>query len=145
MPVLGPLDHSPSSTSYRAVPDLGFVPVLFSSVPEPPPSPGPLQRSASGTLHAPNSPSLSGVSSPGGGMMSPGGSKNSWNPSLHRQASVVLVPAKIETVECSIPIKVYPGLVLSCSCLVLDLADFIGSFVRNTPFRPTVTTFDDAL
>ncbi|GAA6063717.1 hypothetical protein JCM10212_001828 [Sporobolomyces blumeae] len=94
-------------TTYRAVPDLGFVPVLFSSsLPDPPPSPGPLQKTAAGAMHRPNAPSMSLSASQrdplGGGR-------------------TVLVPAKVETVECSIPIKVYPG---------------------NTPFKPTVTIFD---
>lgn len=98
MPVLGPLDTSTSHTSYRAVPDLGFVPVLFTSnVAEGPPPPGPLQRSASGASHR-TSPSLS--------------SMRAFNSPVMQQNSVVLVPAKIETVECSIPIKVYPGLVI---------------------------------
>ncbi|GAA5941573.1 Rgp1p [Sporobolomyces koalae] len=94
-------------TSYRAVPDLGFVPVLFSSsLPEPPPPPGPLQKTAAGAMHRPHAPSMSLSSSQRGDPL--GG------------ARTVLVPAKVETVECSIPIKVYPG---------------------NTPFRPTVTSF----
>ncbi|GEM10571.1 rgp1 family protein [Rhodotorula toruloides] len=92
--------------SYRAVPDLGYVPVLFSSaMPEPPPAPGPLQKAASGAHHRPT-PSMSLAR----GQQSPFGN-----------GSAVLVPAKVETVECSIPIKVYPG---------------------NTPFRPTITVFD---
>lgn len=95
MPVLGARDTSTSHTSYRAVPDLGFVPVLFSSnAPEPPPAPGPLQRSASGASLHRSSGSLSA-------------SRAQVNPV--QQASVVLVPAKVDTVECSIPIKVYPG------------------------------------
>ncbi|GAA5974982.1 hypothetical protein JCM11641_006789 [Rhodosporidiobolus odoratus] len=95
----------PQHVSYRAVPDLGFVPVPFSSAaPEPPPAPGPLQKAAAGAHHRP-SPSMSSPRS-----QSPLGN-----------GSVVLVPAKVETVECSIPIKVYPS---------------------NTPFRPTVTIFD---
>ncbi|GAA5927422.1 hypothetical protein JCM1841_000467 [Sporobolomyces salmonicolor] len=107
-----PSPYSPSNApqaiqhlSYRGVPDLGFVPVLFSSaVPEPPPAPGPLQKTASGAHHRPNaSVSMQRSQSPLG------------------NGSTVLVPAKVETVECSIPIKVYPG---------------------NTPFRPTVTVFE---
>lgn len=121
MPVLGSLDTSTNCTSYRAVPDLGFVPILFSSAAPDLPSPGPLQRSASGTSH-----------------------RSSASLSLPRttlplqQASVVLVPAKIETVECSIPIKVYPGCVLS------GYFDENGLTVllRNTPFKPTITVFD---
>ncbi|ORY75976.1 Rgp1-domain-containing protein [Leucosporidium creatinivorum] len=106
MPVLGARDISSSHTSYRAVPDLGFVPVLFSSnAPEPPPAPGPLQRSASGASLHRSTGSLSA-------------SRAQANPV--QKASVVLVPAKVDTVECSIPIKVYPG---------------------NTPFRPTTSTF----
>lgn len=82
--------------SYRAVPDLGYVPVLFSSaMPEPPPAPGPLQKAASGAHHRPT-PSMSLAR----GQQSPFGN-----------GSAVLVPAKVETVECSIPIKVYPGCV----------------------------------
>ncbi|GAA5951108.1 hypothetical protein JCM10213_004240 [Rhodosporidiobolus nylandii] len=107
MPVLPRAgDSSPvQHVSYRAVPDLGFVPVPFSSAaPEPPPSPGPLQKTALGAHHRHNpSMSLPRPQSPLG------------------NGSVVLVPAKVETVECSIPIKVYPS---------------------NTPFRPTVTVFD---
>lgn len=96
MPVLGPLDTSTGCISYRAVPDLGFVPILFSSAAPDLPSPGPLQRSANGKAHKSSaSLSLPRTSSP------------------LQQASVVLVPAKIETVECAIPIKVYPGCVLS--------------------------------
>ncbi|GAA5975307.1 hypothetical protein JCM5350_006423 [Sporobolomyces pararoseus] len=95
-------------TSYRAVPDLGFVPVLFSSsLPDPPPSPGPLQKTAAGAMHRPNAPSMSLSASHRGDPF--GGGRT------------VLVPAKVETVECSIPIKVYPG---------------------NTPFKPTVTVFE---
>ncbi|GAA5906895.1 uncharacterized protein JCM6883_005721 [Sporobolomyces salmoneus] len=101
--------HKPAQyTSYRAVPDLGFVPVLFSSsLPEPPPSPGPLQKTAAGAMHRPNAPSMSLSVSQRGDPL--GGGRT------------VLVPAKVETVECSIPIKVYPG---------------------NTPFKPTVTVFE---
>lgn len=89
-----PRDGSAGHASYRAVPDLGFVPVMFTSAaPEPPPPPGPLQRSASGaSLHR----SSGSVSSP-----------RAQSPL--QQGSVVLVPAKVDTVECSIPIKVYPG------------------------------------
>ncbi|GAA6029152.1 hypothetical protein JCM8097_001625 [Rhodosporidiobolus ruineniae] len=107
MPVLPRAgDPTPAQhVSYRAVPDLGFVPVPFSSAaPEPPPAPGPLQKTAAGAHHRP-SPSMSMPRS-----QSPLGN-----------GSVVLVPAKVETVECSIPIKVFPS---------------------NTPFRPTVTVFD---
>ena len=95
MPVLGPLDTSPSHISYKAVPDLGFVPVLFSSTawPDPTPTPGPLQRSAVAGMHR-TTPSFSSMAKA---------------PPAGVQASVVLVPAKVETVECSIPIKVYPG------------------------------------
>ncbi|KAM0756310.1 Rgp1-domain-containing protein [Meredithblackwellia eburnea MCA 4105] len=109
MPVTGPLDTSSAHTSYRAVPDLGYVPVLFSSsAPEPPPAPGPLQRTASGaTGHRPTASMSGGVTKP---------------PNTAPQTNAVLVPAKVETVECSIPIKVYPG---------------------NTPFRPTISLFDD--
>ncbi|GAA5823189.1 hypothetical protein JCM11251_007517 [Rhodosporidiobolus azoricus] len=107
MPVL-PRAGDPSPVqhvSYRAVPDLGFVPVPFSSaVPEPPPAPGPLQKTAAGAHHR-TTPSVSVPR----------------NHSPMGNASVVLVPAKVETVECSIPIKVFPS---------------------NTPFRPTVTIFD---
>ncbi|GAA6003982.1 hypothetical protein JCM10207_006497 [Rhodosporidiobolus poonsookiae] len=93
--------------SYRAVPDLGFVPVPFSSaVPEPPPAPGPLQKAAAGAHHV----RTSSVAASQQRSASPLGN-----------GSVVLVPAKVETVECSIPIKVFPG---------------------NTPFRPTITVFD---
>lgn len=84
--------YPPHNLSYRAVPDLGYVPVLFSSaVPDAPPAPGPLQKTASGAHHRP-SPSISARP------QSPFGN-----------GSAVLVPAKVETVECSIPIKVYPG------------------------------------
>ena len=97
MPVLGPLDTSPSYISYKAVPDLGFVPVLFSSTswPDQAPTPGPLQRSAVAGMHR-TTPSFSSMAKA---------------PPAGVQASVVLVPAKVETVECSIPIKVYPGFV----------------------------------
>jgi hypothetical protein len=92
MPIL---DGSHSSVSYRAVPDLGFVPVLFSAATSErsPTIPGPLQRTAGGTMHKVSA----SLSIP----------KSSSSP--FQQASVVLVPAKVETVECSIPIKVYPG------------------------------------
>lgn len=96
MPALGPLDAFAPHVSYKAVPDLGFVPVLFSSAAaEPPATPGPLQRSAVGGMHR-TTPSFSSVAKA---------------PPTGVQASVVLVPAKYETVECSIPIKVYPGYV----------------------------------
>lgn len=96
MPVTGPLDSSNAHTSYRAVPDLGYVPVLYSSAaPEAPPSPGPLQRTASGNGHH---RTASMASTPP-------------RPNALQQTNVVLVPAKVETVECSIPIKVYPGCV----------------------------------
>ncbi|KAK4703418.1 RAB6A-GEF complex partner protein 2, partial [Phenoliferia sp. Uapishka_3] len=109
MPVTGPLDTSSAHTSYRAVPDLGYVPVLYSAVlKEGPPVPGPLQRTASGTGHR-SAASLSGAPP--------------RPPNAPPQTNVVLVPAKVETVECSIPIKVYPG---------------------NTPFRPTISCFDDS-
>lgn len=93
-------DPSPAQhVSYRAVPDLGFVPVPFSSAaPEPPPAPGPLQKTAAGAHHR-TSPSISISSSRSQGPLGNG--------------SVVLVPAKVETVECSIPIKVFPRCVLS--------------------------------
>jgi hypothetical protein len=100
MPVISTdIDPNPFFTSYRAVPDLGFVPVLFSSKSseiELPPSPGPLQRSVRAGAHR-STPSLYSM----GAVPKPS------------QPSVVLVPAKIETVECSIPIKVYPGYVIS--------------------------------
>ncbi|KAK4057024.1 Golgi membrane exchange factor (Ric1p-Rgp1p) subunit [Microbotryomycetes sp. JL221] len=100
-----------SHTCYRAVPDLGYVPVMFkSNAPEPPPLPGPLQRSASGARG-----------------MQPQTHRSTNSLSLARQqvkpeqtGSVVLVPAKVDVVECSIPIKVYPG---------------------NTPFKPTTSIF----
>lgn len=96
MPVLGSFETSPSHTSYRGVPDLGFVPVIFSANQSEsgPPAPGPLQRSASGSAHKISS-SLS--------------SMRGLGTAAAQQASVVLVPAKVYTVECSIPIKVYPG------------------------------------
>ncbi|GAA5867854.1 hypothetical protein JCM3774_005884 [Rhodotorula dairenensis] len=100
----------PHDLSYRAVPDLGYVPVLFSSSAaaagsDGPPAPGPLQKAASGAHHRPT-PSVSAAAR----AQSPFGN-----------GSAVLVPAKVETVECSIPIKVYPG---------------------NTPFRPTISIFE---
>lgn len=119
-------DASLSHSTYRAVPDLGFVPVLFTSAaPEPPPPPGPLQRSASGaSLHrSSGSLSLSRPQSP------------------QQQGSVVLVPAKVDTVECSIPIKVYPGCVDGYAGLDLDLTDRSFMFDSNTPFRPTLSVF----
>ncbi|SCV71493.1 BQ2448_3081 [Microbotryum intermedium] len=112
MPVLGPRDTSASHVSYRAVPDLGFAPVLYSTnTPEAAPTPGPLQRTASGkALHfRSHSRSSSSLSHPRGTQVV-----------AVQQTSVVLVPAKYEMVECSIPIKVYPG---------------------NTPFRPTLSMF----
>ncbi|GAA5867750.1 hypothetical protein JCM8547_005222 [Rhodosporidiobolus lusitaniae] len=108
MPVLPrPGDpNPPQHVSYRAVPDLGFVPVPFSSAaPEPPPAPGPLQKAAAGAHHR-TTPSVS---------LPPRSQSPLGN------GSVVLVPAKVETVECSIPIKVFPS---------------------NTAFRPTITLFD---
>ncbi|BGP42252.1 Golgi membrane exchange factor (Ric1p-Rgp1p) subunit [Rhodotorula kratochvilovae] len=101
----------PSHVSYRAVPDLGYVPVPFSSAapdkPGPPPI-GPLQKTARGAMHRP-SPSMSAQRAQGAVSAMVG------------SGSTVLVPAKVETVECSIPIKCYPG---------------------NTPFRPTVSVFE---
>ncbi|GAA6000577.1 uncharacterized protein JCM10292_000493 [Rhodotorula paludigena] len=112
MPVPAPRPTDPTAStalqhvSYRAVPDLGYVPVPFSSAaPDPPPAPGPLQKTARGAQHRPT-PSVSMPRHRGG---EPG------------VGSVVLVPAKVETVECSIPIKCYPG---------------------NTPFRPTISIFE---
>ncbi|KAM0790676.1 hypothetical protein ACM66B_004535 [Microbotryomycetes sp. NB124-2] len=99
-------DLSTAHSSFRAVPDLGYVPVMFkSNAPEPPPPPGPLQRSASGaSLHrTTNSLSIA---------------RQQVKPD--QTGSVVLVPAKVDVVECSIPIKVYPG---------------------NTPFKPTTSIF----
>lgn len=97
MPVYGRHDSNSSYTTYRAVPDLGYVPVLYcTTAPEAPPTPGPLQRSASGASHKATA-SLALAARPVVGAQA--------------QASVVLVPAKVETVECSIPIKVYPGFV----------------------------------
>ena len=76
-------DPDPSATyaSYRAVPDLGFVPVLF--------------RSAADALGAAlvRSPTLPG---------SPPGAAEGES-----VGATALMPAKVETVECSIPIKVY--------------------------------------
>ncbi|KPV73591.1 uncharacterized protein RHOBADRAFT_54795 [Rhodotorula graminis WP1] len=100
--------------SYRAVPDLGFVPVPFSSASSDkatsaPPAMGPLQKTARGAMHRPQ-PSISSGRAMAGGASSVTGA-----------GSTVLVPAKVETVECSIPIKCYPG---------------------NTPFRPTVSVFE---
>ncbi|KAK4052398.1 Golgi membrane exchange factor (Ric1p-Rgp1p) subunit [Microbotryomycetes sp. JL201] len=99
-------DPSTAHSSFRAVPDLGYVPVMFkSNSPEPPPLPGPLQRSATGaSLHrTTNSLSIA---------------RQQVKP--EQTGSVVLVPAKVDVVECSIPIKVYPG---------------------NTPFKPTTSIF----
>lgn len=76
-------------TSYRAVPDLSFIPTLFQS-PE-------VQAQASAS-----SPSNSNKS---------GGQQTE---------TVVLMPTKIETVEVSIPLRVYPS---------------------ATPFRPHVSMF----
>ena len=112
-----------SQISYRAVPDLGYVPVLYASTTSTSSSagvavaktgggggkvvvehaPGPLQRTFVGASHR-ATPSSAFARAP--------------DPTV--EASVVLVPAKVETVECAIPIRVYPG---------------------NTPFRPTVTVF----
>jgi len=107
MPTLGPRDASPAHTAYRAVPDLGFVPVLFSGkeAPPAPPSPGPLQRTAGGAAHTHRRAESSAVQAAAKAV----------------KASVVLVPAKVDTVECNVPVKVYPG---------------------NTPFRPVVTVFE---
>ncbi|GAA5843084.1 hypothetical protein JCM9279_001856 [Rhodotorula babjevae] len=124
MPVPHPSSPDPTSSStaqqpvphvsYRAVPDLGFVPVPFSSASSDkatsaPPAMGPLQKTARGAMHRPQ-PSLSSGRGMAGGASSVTGA-----------GSTVLVPAKVETVECSIPIKCYPG---------------------NTPFRPTVSIFE---
>lgn len=98
MPIVpNSLDAVQLHTSYRAVPDLGFVPVLFSSstsLVNLEPAPGPLQRSVKGGIHR-STPSLSSLGGSGSTFVS--------------APSVVLVPAKVETVECSIPIKIYPG------------------------------------
>lgn len=115
--------HVDPHTAYRAVPDLGFVPVLFASaMPEPPPAPGPLQRSAHGHKR---DMSL--------------GAMPAQRPPSSAPANVVLVPAKVDTVECSIPIKVYPG---SAFLLLSDEIDLLTRRNRNTAFRPTVTIFD---
>lgn len=122
-------DPSPAQhVSYRAVPDLGFVPVPFSSAaPEPPPAPGPLQKTAAGAHHR-TSPSIS--------------ISRSQSPLGH--GSVVLVPAKVETVECSIPIKVFPGCVLSflSSYIKVETDFLVLNSNSNTAFRPTITIFD---
>jgi len=115
MPVPHPPSPDPTSpaaqqpvphVSYRAVPDLGFVPVPFSSASSDkatsaPPAMGPLQKTARGAMHRPQ-PSLSSGRGMAGGASSVTGA-----------GSTVLVPAKVETVECSIPIKCYPGCVSS--------------------------------
>lgn len=103
--------YPPAHLSYRAIPDLGYVPVLFSSAaPEAPPAPGPLQRTASGASHrhTPSASAQRGQNPFGGG-------------------SAVLVPAKVETVECAIPIKVYPGCVI--------LAARLPPSSRSLPYR----------
>lgn len=83
-------DPDPSATyaSYRAVPDLGFVPVLF--------------KSAADALGAASvrSPTMNGPGSPAVG----GGEGESVG-------STALMRAKVETVECSIPIKIYRAFV----------------------------------
>lgn len=94
--------HPVPHVSYRAVPDLGFVPVPFSSASSDKaasaaPAMGPLQKTARGAMHRPQ-PSLSSGRALAGGVSSVTGA-----------GSTVLVPAKVETVECSIPIKCYPG------------------------------------
>ncbi|GAA5891322.1 hypothetical protein JCM8208_002585 [Rhodotorula glutinis] len=113
-PTSAAAQHPVPHVSYRAVPDLGFVPVPFSSASSDkatsaPPAMGPLQKTARGAMHRPQ-PSISSGRGMAGGASSVTGA-----------GSTVLVPAKVETVECSIPIKCYPG---------------------NTPFRPTVSVFE---
>lgn len=130
MPVSEPLDPLSSHTSYRAVPDLGFVPVLFSSstpVAEPLPSPGPLQRSVRAGSHM-STPSLSSVS-------------GSRAPLFATQPAVVLVPAKVETVECSIPIKVYPGYVVYLLTRSAALATHALPWIETLHFAPQFCRF----
>lgn len=83
-------------TSYRAVPDLSFVPTLFQTPDAQ--EPGQLASPALGV--------------PAGGKTGTGAAK--------REEAVVLMPAKIETVEIAVPLRVYPS---------------------ATPFRAPVSSF----
>lgn len=98
MPILA--ESSELQISYRGVPDLAFRPVLFQSAEE---------------ARAMGSPSLHqrGSSNP-----SASPSNFAWSQQAPREVhgSVVLMPAKSEVIECSIPIKCYPARMFSFSC-----------------------------
>lgn len=100
-------DGGALQTVYRGVPDLGYVPILYDA-----PDHGFSQQQRPSVGHQRSSSSLSSFGSQQG--------KASTQQAQVAAGNVVLIPAKVETVECSIPIRVYPG---------------------NTPFTPAVTTF----
>jgi hypothetical protein len=87
-------ESTPSNTSLRAVPDLTFNPVLYRPVDEI------VYGSSTSMSRSPPTPKAS-LSVP----RSPKGSASSRTST----GSVVLMPAKVETVECSFPIRVYPS------------------------------------
>jgi hypothetical protein len=99
-------------TSYRAVPDLSFIPTLFQS---------PEAQAQSGKMGG-GSLSLNGneddLAFNSGGNRSDG--NNDVATAGGQGETVVLMPTKIETVEVNIPLRVYPS---------------------ATPFRPHVSTF----
>jgi hypothetical protein len=79
-------------TSYRAVPDLAFAPVLF--------------QSAEDATQAAQSPTLDHNRSPSESFSPTALFTSEPLPEVH--GSVVLMPSKTETIEVSIPIKVFP-------------------------------------
>lgn len=87
-------ESSELQTSYRGVPDLAFRPVLFQSAEE--------ANLASGSprIHQ------RGSSNPPLNANNPGATQSAPK-EVH--GSVVLMPAKSEVIECSIPIKCYPA------------------------------------
>lgn len=113
LPVQNPGDDSAAlHTVYRGVPDLSYVPILYGTTTVSPETarvglpPTSNESSSKLRIPLPSSPPL------------PGFGKGPAPPQV--TGNVVLIPAKVETVECSIPIRVYPG---------------------NTPFTPAITTF----
>lgn len=106
-------ESSSTHTSFRAVPDLGYVPVLFKKS-----NTSMLSQSINGET-GPETTSPTASTSRRSKSLTPGAADAMRN-GAKNSASMVLVPAKVETVECSIPIKVYPS---------------------STTYRPASTTF----
>ena len=99
---VAPIGPHQQYTSYRAVPDLSFVPTLFQT-------PEAQEQAQLG------SPALGGLSGSGSGAGAGTGTGVA-----KREEAVVLMPAKIETVEMAVPLRVYPS---------------------ATPFRAPVSSF----